>query len=109
MPDGKWIDFKFRVSYIEKEDVPWRPSSLYSSLRKYVDHVDNRRQDLVIVYKHIHGSIKDVDLPIKRGTKVLIDTEGEFAKKIQLVDVRRIYPKLRNTKYEWIISEIESI
>ena len=94
LPDGRWIDFKLRVSFREKNDVPWRPSALYSSLRKYIDHPANPNQSLIIVYRHLHGSISDVVFPIRRGEKVLLATPGEFERRLAFVDVRRLLPRL---------------
>lgn len=109
MPDGRWIDFKLRVSYREKTDVAWRPSALYTSLRKYLDHEANRHQTLTIIHKTLHGSVHDVILPITRGSKVLVRDMAEFERRVVFVPVSRLYPKLRQTKYAWIEEAIERL
>ncbi len=109
MPDGRWIDFKLRVSYREKQDVAWRPSALYSSLRKYLDHERNQHHTLTIIYKTLHGSLRDVVLPITRGSKVLVNDVAEFEQRVRFVPVSRLYPKLRGTKHAWIEDSIERL
>jgi hypothetical protein len=106
LPDGRWIDFKLRVSFREKQDVPWRPSALYSSLRKYIDHPANRHASLIIVYRHLHGTPEDVEFPIKRGAKILIRDAAEFRQRIILVDVMKLLPRLRKAQLDGIAQEI---
>lgn len=106
LPDGRWIDFKLRVSFREKQDVPWRPSALYSSLRKYVDHPANRHASLIIVYRHLHGTLEDVEFPIKRGAKILIQDASEFSRRIILVDVVKLLPRLHKAQLEGLAQEI---
>lgn len=48
LPDNTWIDFKLRLSYRESHNCAWQPSALYSSLRKYVDHVSNKKRNLLL-------------------------------------------------------------
>ena len=109
MPDGRWVDFKFRVSYRESDGPAWKPSALYSSLRKYIDHIDNEPKTLTIVYKHMHGATADVEFPITRGTTILIPDAREFAERIQFVDVRRIYPSLRKAGLDSLAASIEAL
>ena len=106
LPDGRWIDFKLRVSFREKQDVPWRPSALYSSLRKYIDHRANQPASLIIVYRHLHGSLGDVDFPIRRGAKLLIRDKAEFQRRIILVDVQKLLPRLYKAQLEDLAKEI---
>lgn len=105
--DGtKWIDFKLKVSYREKSDVPWRPSALYASLRKYVDHVCNPTNSLIIVYGKLYGTVDDVVFPIKRGEKVLIRDREEFIEKVKLVSAQRVLEKLRGTEHDWVLRKL---
>lgn len=109
MPDGRWVDFKLRVSFREKQDVPWRPSALYSSLRKYIDHEANALRTLTIVYGRLYGTINDVLFPISRGRKVLIRDAAEFHDRIKLVSIRTALRQLRGTSTEWVLTRIEQI
>lgn len=108
--DGKkWIDFKLTLSYREKRDVAWRPSALYASLRKYVDHVANPSQNLIIVYGRIYGNIDDINFPILRGEKVLISDKNEFQDRIKLVPAMKILDKFRGTEHQWIIDKVSNL
>ncbi|MBI5545829.1 MAG: hypothetical protein HY901_18220 [Deltaproteobacteria bacterium] len=109
MPDGRWVDFKLHVSYREKTDVAWKPSALYTSLRKYIDHPDNKPGGLVIVYRHRHGAIADVVFPITRGRKALVRDAADFGRLINLVDVRVVYPKMKAAGLERMIEAIERL
>lgn len=108
--DGKkWVDFKLKVSYREKSDVPWRPSALYASLRKYLDHVANPVNSLIIVYGKLYGTVDDVIFPIKRGGKVLIRDKNEFERKVKFVPAAKVLEKLRGTAEEWVIQKVASL
>jgi hypothetical protein len=58
LPDNTWIDFKLHVSYRESHHVAWRPSALYSSLRKYLDHSANKANHLTIERSHDQENCK---------------------------------------------------
>src|SRR5450759_2369938 len=85
IPDKAWIDFKLGISYKESHDVAWKPSALYASIRKYIDHVDNLTKNLTIRYGSLHGNIKDVQFPITRGRKILIQNDVQFKNMIALI------------------------
>lgn len=106
---AKWVDFKLRVSYREKSDVPWRPSALYASLRKYIDHVSNPTNSLIIVYGKLYGTIDDVVFPVKRGGKVLILDKNEFTRKVNLVPAAKVLAKLERTEYAWVIQKVAAL
>lgn len=110
LSDGRWVDFKLHVSYREKRgDVAWRPSALYTSLRKYIDHPENQRGTLTIIYRHLHGSIRDVEFPVLRGRTVLIADEAEFARKVFFVDVERVLQRLDGTPMSWIAERVRHL
>lgn len=109
IPGKAWIDFKLKVSYIESHDVVWRPSALYTSVRKYIDHVGNLTNKLTIIYGSIYGKIEDVQFPISRGRKILIRDEVQFKKMIALIPALGLLKKLENTKHEWIINKIHDL
>lgn len=109
LPDGRWLDFKYRVSFREKHDVPWRPSALYSSLRKYIDHEANEHGSLIIVYRHLHGSIQDIQWPITRGRTVLLHDAEEFQRRIQLVDIERVLKRIEGTQASWLATAIRKL
>lgn len=109
MPDGCWVDFKFKVSLREKQDVPWRPSALYASLRKYIDHEANPQRTLTIVYGRMYGTIEDVKFPIDRGGKILIRDAAEFQTRVRFVSIEIALRKLRGTSSEWILDRIRQL
>ena len=102
----KWVDFKLSVSYREKRDVAWRPSALYASLRKYLDHADNHAKQLVIVYGNLFGTIDDVKFPILRGGKILIHGKDEFVRRIKLIPASKVLTKLKGTRDQWIAEKV---
>jgi len=89
-----WIDFKLHVSYREKYAMAWKPSALYSSLRKYIDHSANTKQRLVIIYGKLHGTEKEIIFPIKRGRKILVNDLTDFRRRVILVSADRVVRKL---------------
>jgi len=105
----KWIDFKLHVSYREKFDQPWRPSALYASLRKYVDHVHNPLKKLIIVYGKCYWTVDDVDFPVSRGNKVLVHNKSDFLEKVKLVAATKVTEKLIGTPDEWAIRKLHDI
>ena len=109
LPDGRWIDFKLHVSYRESHDVAWRPSALYASVRKYVDHPANQHQTLSIVYRHIHGSLDDVHFPILRGRAVLLADSTDFQRRITLVPVERLLPRIRASTAGWVADALRTL
>jgi hypothetical protein len=109
LPDGRWLDFKLHVSYREKSDVPWRPSALYSSLRKYLDHSANVRGTLGIVYRHLHGSLSDVSFPITRGEQVLVKDAADFEKRVVLVDVEKFFKRIKSTNAAWVVENVRHL
>lgn len=109
IPGRGWIDFKLHVSYRESFNVAWKPSPLYASLRKYVDHVANNEKKLVIVYGMLSGTMADVQFPIKRGAKVLIEDRSDFASKIILVCAQDVLVKLNNTDNSWIVDSVKRL
>lgn len=109
LPDGRWLDFKYRVSFREKHDVPWRPSALYSSLRKYIDHEANEHRSLIIVYRHLHGSMDDMQWPITRGQTVLLRDAEEFQRRVQLVDIQRVLKRIEGTHVAWLADAIRRL
>lgn len=106
IPKRAWIDFKYRVSYEEKYDAPWRPSALYASLRKYIDHIDNPDKRLIILYGKLYGSIGQVKFPIMRGHKILIKNAAEFQARIKLVPALQVVEKLRGTEHQWVYDKV---
>jgi len=109
LPDGRWIDFKMCASYRDKNSVPWKPSALYSSLRKYIDHPYNPTNSLIIVYLYLYGSMSDIEFPITRGSKVLIRDEKEFTNKITFVNVRDIYIRIENAGGKRVVEAIKKL
>ena len=109
LPDGRWIDFKLHVSYREKHDVPWRPSALYASLRKYLDHPANPGGSLIVVYRHLHGDLDEVVFPIRRGPTVLVADAEEFSRRVVLVDAVRAIARLAGTPSSWILDRVRSL
>lgn len=110
MSDGRWVDFKLHVSFREKaKDVPWRPSALYSSLRKYIDHPANTRGTLTIIYGRLHGSPRDVAYPVSRGRKVLIASPEAFEAKVKLVDVERLLVRLGPRDTELLAERVRAL
>jgi hypothetical protein len=109
IPGRAWIDFKLKVSFRETHDVAWKPSALYASVRKYVDHVDNSSKKLTIVFGKIYGNLGDVQFPILRGSKVLIKDEYHFKNTIALISALEILKKLETTKHKWIINKIRDL
>ena len=106
LPDGRWIDFKLSVSFKESHNVAWRPSALYASLRKYIDHSSNPDKRLIIIYGKVFGSMKDVVFPICRGKKILIKDEIEFEKRIILIRADKAIERLRGTSHEWMLKKL---
>lgn len=111
MPDGRWVDFKLHVSYREKHDGPlWKPSALYASLRKYIDHTANRHGVLVVVYGHLHGSLADVVFPVTRGRKVLLRDADDFAHRVKLVNVRQALSGIqRRPDLAWVLDAVSRL
>ncbi|MEW5741715.1 MAG: hypothetical protein AB1938_22540 [Myxococcota bacterium] len=110
MSDGRWVDFKLHVSLRDKAfHVPWRPSALYSSLRKYLDHPANKRGTLTIIYGRLHGSPHDVAYPVSRGRKVLIASPEEFEAKVKMVDVERLLVRLGERDTEQLGERIRGL
>lgn len=109
LEDGHWVDFKFMVSYVEKRDVPWKPSALYTSLRKYIDHVANVKKRLIIVYGLRFGSKEMVNFPIVRGRKVLVADAAEFERVIKMVSASKALERLRGTPNEWIARRVDEL
>ncbi|KAB2928087.1 MAG: hypothetical protein F9K24_22225 [Leptonema illini] len=107
--DGYWIDFKLTVSYREKSDVPWRPSSLYTSLRKYIDHPENQHAMLDIVYGGLFGRIEDVVFPILRGRKILLASASEFQHRIRFIPAREAIKPLARGPHEALYRRIVSL
>lgn len=109
LPDGRWIEFKYRMSLRDRRDVPWRPQTFYASLRKYLDHAANPTKSLIFVYGHLHGRVEDVDFPVCRGRTVLLRDATEFAQKVQLVDVRRLFDRVERRGGAEAVSELSSL
>jgi hypothetical protein len=109
LPDGRWIDFKYRVSYSERRSVAWKPSALYSSLRKYIDHPRNPTGSLIVIYGHLYGDIDDVEFPVRRGSKILLRDASEFEDRVHLVDVRRVYDRFRRAEAAWICEALDRL
>jgi hypothetical protein len=109
LPDGRWIDFKLYVSYRETSDVPWRPSALYASLRKYLDHSANSHGTLGIVYRHLRGSLSDVRFPVTRGVQMLVADEAEFRRRVVLVDVARLFERIQQSSAAWVLEGLRKL
>ncbi len=109
LPDGRWIDFKLGVSYRESHDVAWRPSALYSSLRKYIDHPANRHGTLNIVYCHLYGTLRDVRFPISRGRKALVRDAAEFRRRVILVPIEKLFARIQVSSARWVVDEIKRL
>lgn len=109
LPGRAWIDFKFRVSYRESKNIAWKPSALYSSLRKYIDHSSNSTKRLIIVYGKLHGTINDVQFPIKRGAKILLHDKSEFDDRVQFVFALKAIDKLKGSNDDWIYDKVSTL
>ena len=109
LPDGRWIDFKLTFSFREIPNVPWKPSALYSSLRKYIDHSANPDKKLIIVYGKIFGTTKDIKFPICRGKTVLLPNEDEFNNRIILISAIKAIERLKGTSSEWMTSKLRTL
>lgn len=109
IPNRAWVDFKLHVSFRESNNVAWRPSALYSSLRKYLDHVSNTTNKLLIVYGKLHGSLNDVHFPIMRGNKTLISDIQQFKDKVRFVHSLKAISKLNGNENGWIIEKIRQL
>ena len=109
IPGRAWIDFKLHVSYRESSDVAWRPSAMYTSLRKYIAHSANETKKLVIVYGQLWGTINDVQFPIMRGKKILVTDQSDFKQKVILVEARKALGKLEGSRHEAIIDKVSRL
>ncbi len=109
LPDGRWMEFKYRMSLRDRRHAPWRPPTFYASLRKYLDHAANPTKSLIFVYGHLHGRVEDVDFPVCRGRTVLLRDAAGFAEKVQLVDVRRLFDRVERHGGAEVVRELSSL
>lgn len=86
-----------------------RPSALYSSLRKYIDHEANTHGTLTIVYGRLFGTVEDVQFPITRGRNVLIRDARQLEERIRFVSVQTALRQLRGTPAGWILERIKAL
>ncbi len=109
VPGMEWIDFKLYVSFKEKKDVPWRPSALYTSLRKYLDHPDNPSKTLKIIYGFLYGELENVRFPIFRGKTMLIRDSFEFQQRIHFQSAEAALAPLSKSPDYWILKEVRAL